>query len=448
MQSRALINSKTSTQIDSAVESLHYPKSRDIQRHTFLNTMVRAPTAHGLDRKFKPWRKGKSENAKSKRGTFKKQLRGQQRLLLKTTDEAHKQMIKAKIKELEAYIVQNERVSTERENAKKSHGVRFLERQRLTRLEKSIRKNPNISSETRQQELFKIALDMVYVAHHPHDVKYMPLFRQKKRMVDARRPLYKRCRTRERVLKTLQDGRQSRISWVANELYDMLPSGWSLTQEEQIFGVEEKKYKTAKSENEDKRFTAASEQTAMMKAAEKVDAIIEKEIPFGDTRAMESEGDNDSSSEEATSSDENAGNDPTSEKTFSNVSEGHTLGAVQSQDCSDEDSDDSSLSKRHHSKISERYGERSSSDSSSESSSESDDDKEPIPDIKPSRMQKTESSDESSDDFLVAVDLDSSISFASAKKDRSADEAKGDKSKGWATQRQRPGQYKKPRIRR
>jgi hypothetical protein len=57
---------------------------------------------------------------------------------------------------------------------------------------------------------------------------------------------------------------------------------------------------------------------------------------------------------------------------------------------------------------------------------------------------------EEEDDFLVAVDEGKEQdNFANAKNHLpTSDEFKGDKSKGWSTQRQRPGQFKKKRIRR
>ena len=45
---------------------------------------MKVPTKHGLDRKFKPWRKGKSSNS-NKRSSLKQQLRGHERLLAKIT---------------------------------------------------------------------------------------------------------------------------------------------------------------------------------------------------------------------------------------------------------------------------------------------------------------------------------------------------------------------------
>ena len=96
--------------------------------------MVKAASHHGLDRKYKPWRRGKSQNAKGKKGSLKQQLRGLRRLLPKAHDDAHRVKIQQQIDELETQIGDKQKVEQQKTNARKSHGVRFLERQRLTRL--------------------------------------------------------------------------------------------------------------------------------------------------------------------------------------------------------------------------------------------------------------------------------------------------------------------------
>ena len=167
--------------------------------------MVKGPSAskHGLDRKYKSWRRGKSQKAKVK-GSLKSQLRGQQRLLTKAKDEEHSKLIREKIEELKSEIERKQLVETEKSNAKKSHGTRFLERQRLVRSQRNLEKNNKLKGEQLEQKLTKIAVDMAYVAYHPHDVKYMPLFAKGNRIVDQPRDLAKRATTRQRVLEKLQ----------------------------------------------------------------------------------------------------------------------------------------------------------------------------------------------------------------------------------------------------
>ena len=84
--------------------------------------MVRKPSNHGLERKYKPWRKGmgKKDGDKKLSGSLKNQLRSQRRLLskLEKGSEARYQ-IERKIKELESSISEKERVDKEKKNAHK-----------------------------------------------------------------------------------------------------------------------------------------------------------------------------------------------------------------------------------------------------------------------------------------------------------------------------------------
>jgi len=98
-----------------------------------------------------------------------------------------------------------------------------------------------------------------------------------------------------------------------------------------------------------------------------------------------------------------------------------------------------------------------SSDSTSESDSDSDSDdssdgKKNMPTLsKPTSVLSTE--EDSDDDFLVANDNDSPENVFSKASARAPDDKnflgkRGDKTKGWATQKQRPGEWKKKRERR
>jgi TolA-binding protein len=80
-----------------------------------------------MERKFKPWRKGKSAKS-NKRSSLKQQLRGHQRLLAKLpdTDDERLQELQAKIQALESEINQKQQVIHEKKNAEDSHGRRFF----------------------------------------------------------------------------------------------------------------------------------------------------------------------------------------------------------------------------------------------------------------------------------------------------------------------------------
>ena len=231
----------------------HHPKT--------TVTMPRPPSKHGLERKYKSWRKGKSAKAKSK-GSLKQQLRGKERLLCKLpeTETERRQEMEQQIQELKTEIENKQVVEKERQNAKDSHGLRFLERQRLTRNERSTRKLLAGAS-TREEktrfeaELQMIALDQMYVAHFPHDMRYIPLFRNGVRMVDVNaRKLARRATTRKRILKNLGE---DRVKWIAADQYERLPSEWSVDMEKKTFAAPVNG-DTAEAEINDNRFASSA----------------------------------------------------------------------------------------------------------------------------------------------------------------------------------------------
>ena len=177
-------------------------------------------------KKYKPWRKGKSTkhnggdttggitSAKS-HGSLKQQLRGLQRLQQKKMKDrtsiegtlADEQQLQQQEQELQEKIdalqeqIQMRTISEkERVNAKKSHKLRFVDRQRTTRLYQQYIKQlqqleeqlhqitSTDSNETtvdmqRQQrnkindDLYRLALDQIYIAHFPLDrTSYVSLF--------------------------------------------------------------------------------------------------------------------------------------------------------------------------------------------------------------------------------------------------------------------------------
>ena len=88
--------------------------------------MARPPTKHGLERKYKSWRRGKSENPSSgdkltKAGSLKNQLRSQKRFLAKLGEKdgdneetkATREKMELKIRHIEEAI--NDRNKGERE---------------------------------------------------------------------------------------------------------------------------------------------------------------------------------------------------------------------------------------------------------------------------------------------------------------------------------------------
>ena len=178
-------------------------------------------------KKYKPWRKGKSTkhnggdttggitSAKS-HGSLKQQLRGLKRLQQKKmkdravsnndtlADEQQlqqqEQEIQEKIDALQEQIQMRTISEKERVNAKKSHKLRFVDRQRTTRLYQQYIKQLQQLEEQLQQitstdsndttvnvqqqqrnkindDLYRLALDQIYIAHFPLDrTSYVSLF--------------------------------------------------------------------------------------------------------------------------------------------------------------------------------------------------------------------------------------------------------------------------------
>jgi hypothetical protein len=421
--------------------------------------MVKAPSSHGLDKKFKSWRKGKSENPKAKnRTSLKHQLRGQTRLLTKVTDEGHRVVLQKQIDELKAEIDAKEQVEQERVNAQKSHGARFLERQRLVRLERNVRKNPNLSDATKEAEFFKIALDMAYVAHFPHDVvKYMPIFHKGTRVVDSGRHLNRRAVTRKRVLANAGTGAEPRVSWISTEMYNRLPQQeWTLELERATFAGEGAESGAASGNSErggvssDNRFAVNNMESSalLLEAAEEIETKLDQEETLKSKNDVEQhEKDAESSSGSDSIDSDSSSPDPPLKNTAAKkpAAESKKKSSSDSDDTSDSSSSDSEEEDNVKNKGKGKVSSASSDSDSSDSSDEEADVK-----VKDVETPKVDEIMEEVDDFLVpAVEGKEQDVFANAKSNiPTRDELKGDKSKGWATQNQRPGQFKKKRIRR
>ena len=421
--------------------------------------MVKAASHHGLDRKYKPWRRGKSQNAKGKKGSLKQQLRGLRRLLPKAHDEAHRAKIQAQIDELETQIGDKQKVEQQKQNARKSHGVRFLERQRLTRLWQQAAKMSDKTA--RQREQHRLGLDMLYVAHYPLEVRYQPLFRKKDRIILDGRNLARRAAARGKILrqaKTLE-----RANWVPAQVYDDCPTEWSNAKERDIFGVVVPSSETNPVVN-DNRFNAAPDShSALLQAAAAMDAELdaeeEAEKQAGESMAESvpartaaskqgDDSDDDSSSEGIVSDDDDEDSDGADP--LQSSSTGEKRHRVEDLPSSKEEKD--AKLKSTEDNVSDDDSSSSSDSSSDSSSSDDSDDDEKPPASQSKKSQpvapKADEDQEEDDDFLMSGDTNSGDIFANAKEHiPSVDESRGDKSQGWATQRQRPGQFKKRRTR-
>lgn len=214
---------------------------------------MRPSTKHGLEKKFKPWRKGKASSDKAsgkssgsasgngsvKRPTnasLKNRLRGQKRLLAKLQQNdgdavKNKETIdgvQQSMKQLERDIAAYETSELEKKNATKYHQVKFIERQKLTRLEKSVKRqlqnlkqsnkeeNENEQQTTKQisnveHELQSIAMNQLYIAFYPTDMKYMALFTNgNNRVVDDERGQKRRMAAWNKIREgLLQESKQN-----------------------------------------------------------------------------------------------------------------------------------------------------------------------------------------------------------------------------------------------
>ena len=396
--------------------------------------MPRPPSKHGLEKKFKPWRKGKStttknDKPKAKASCLKSQLRSQERLLAKVAeggDPEKLKEIKERVENMKKAILDKAESERQRKHAQKSHGVRFLERQKLFRMVKSTRKllvdAQGAKEKARyQRELMRIALDQAYVAHFPHDQKYVPLFRQGARAIDDTRTLARRVITRNRILKNLKE--ENMVDWISKDQYALLPRGeWTMEMEKETFGVQETTKDNNKSVLSDDRFALSAQQEQLLEVAKKMESTnSEEEIDSKDSDADFGESDGDS--------DDSSGNTDQIDK-----AETSTKASGKKKDSVDEISSDSSIV------------------SSEDSIDEENEEKEKPVDSKRPREDKpkAQAEDDDYDDFLMPAndDTDAVQVFKQAKQDRaSKDFISGDKSKGWKTQRQKPGEFKKPKVR-
>lgn len=396
--------------------------------------MPRPPSKHGLEKKFKPWRKGKSKNSKAK-SSVKHQLRGQERLLAKlaSDDSERRKEIEMKIKDLKRQIDQKKATEVERQNASKSHGIRFLERQKLVRMERNARRNAKTVNE---HILRKIALDQVYVAHFPHDIKYMPLFRKSERIVDDQRMLRRRAITRQRILKMVNDT-DERVQWMSESQYKCLPTSWTIEQEEAMFGRrlmnDNKKVSEEKELVNDSRFTLSVNHEKLIKAAEKFDN--EEDLLAGEDDGSSVKSDEQSSFH----SDDNEIDKLSS--FHDKIAQSPERGGDNPSSSTDSSSDDDS----------------ESSDSDDQSSTCSADKVLSLDEANQCKDKKDlkrnlqegetyyENEEDDVDDFFLPVSNENAFEKAQAEKQNGI--GSGDKSKGWASQRQRPGEWKKKRRR-
>lgn len=363
---------------------------------------------------------------------MKHQLRGLERLLKRTTDETHVKQLQEQIQSLKAEMDTKQVVDKQRDHAKQSHGTRFLERQKLVRMERNIRSNPNMHD--KEQELLKIALDQIYVAHFPMDFKYLPLFRQGSRRVDIRKILIKRAKLRNQILQNFfqnEDSANSAKSWIVSEQYDRVKTVltrkgskqalWTLEQEQSMFG--EASIENGHAARDDPRFqqSATDAQNVLLAAVEQAEAAAEAFIEVDAPRKA---------SNEEVDSDIEDDADPLKDaiaKRAPSVASKEPSSPQQERQRGEAEKEDDAI------------GESSSSDDSSDDDSSSDDTISNEDDDKHesiARIPITKNNDEDDDFFMAYSETNDDKDAFNKPKERMVPvgRVKGDKSQGWATQ--------------
>lgn len=431
--------------------------------------MVKAPSSHGLDRKYRPWRRGKSQNS-HRRSSLKQQLRGHQRALQRATQEEHRETLREKIRVLEEEIQCKQQAERERKHAKQSHGTRFLERQKLVRMERNVRKNPNLSESQRELQLMKIALDQAYVAHYPLERRYDPLFRHGVRVVDATSQLVKRARIRQRILEEeFAESEQPKSGikpWISPDQYQRVHAfiiargvEWSVEHEREYFG--ELSSTTDRTTNgtmevkNDNRFKELGKHEELLAAADKA----ELELDDDDNGVFETTQSDDDELDAKPSNGKNISSrtDASMKKQIKNDTERESSASPMVKRDNEErnTSDDDSTS----SDSSSKSSVSSNSDSTTNNSSDSEEDSRTsqsggnVKEEEERMQDKHNKTDEvvdnnEDDDFLVPIkesqdEMEQLNIFSRPMESIPAiDQVKGDKSKGWATQKQRPSKFK------
>lgn len=400
--------------------------------------MPRPPSKHGLENKFKSWRKGKSTKAGSSasRASLKNRLRSQKRLLSKLPDDdAGRGKIEETIRQLEMQITGKQQVQKERKNAEKYHQVRFFDRQRLTRLERTSRRQLEEATAAAdvdevkkyKAELESIILDKLYVGYFPNDTKYIALFRNGEKIEDDDRTARLRQAVRDRIASDLKSGKLKSKSWLnVDEIKGMSCLKFAGSK------PYKRKADQNKDRNEEKESGSAANQNIVPAKKKKPNVDISNDD-------IESVGESDSSSSSSSSddSDNDSSDEENVEKPRSKVGK-----KISGENSSDDSSSSSSSS--------------SSSDSDSSSSS-SDSDSEDRKESKAMPLASTANApsssnvtpdEDSDDDFLVEESTGVEDTFNKARQYSTGyeyEKTKGDKSRGWATQKQRPGQWNRHR---
>jgi len=302
----------------------------------------------------------------------------------------------------------------EKKNATKYHQVKFVERQKLTRLEKKCKRDLDEAKaaadfddvEKQTKELERICMDQLYVAYYPNDTKYISLFANGVRLHDDEKTAKRREEIRNKIVEMIKNREiNTKKSWVNMAVLEAKGFAVDMTNMTNEDGGKD---------STDVKMSAAMKEATSAAAKKKLSTA--KNGNNSDSSSAPSSSDGESSSEDDSV-------EPSKEKSIS-VEAKDVIPTVGESDSSDSDSSDSG---------------------SSDSDGDDDDNEE----VSKGVVHNDDDDDESDDDFLVDDSGDKDITqvFANAKRETEDYNLKGDKSKGWKTQKQLPGEFKKRRER-
>jgi len=348
---------------------------------------------------------------------LKNQLRCQRRLLKKVssrnnkeTDSAFIEVIKQKIKDIENDIADQQRILKERKNAERYRKVKFFDRITLGRLEKKIRSKLKESYENNnldrikvlEDELEQVGNDQIYVAYFPNDTKYLSLFtRNGKRINDDEKTRIKREHIYSRISNTVDKSKITKKWVTAHKQVPNLKTNEALSLTKSNEDTIEKNIDLDERFQQDERFA-------------NLDHVI------GVANTNEFSDDSDSKSSESKSNNQHEKKSLKSHSSSCNISEKtNSYQELSLQESS--------------SVYSEESLEKSSSSSSSSSSSGRGD-------------VQLDSSQEEKDDFFADSSTEAVEHMFKNSKTKVFEESRG-KDKGYSTQSQPPGYFKKKRQR-
>jgi hypothetical protein len=354
---------------------------------------------------------------KKRKGSLKNQLRCKKRLLSKITDEEVKAKIEHEMREIEEEIKLRNLKEKEKKFASKYHRIKFVERQKLTRLEKKCKKKleeATVAADFEEIEKYKtqleqICMDQLYVAYYPNDRKYISLFANGIRLKDDEKTAKRRDDIRQHIVDKIKNKEiKIKKTWVNMSV--LKAKGFEIDMDNVVLEDE-------KSEGP-------------MSAAMKEAAAMAEKMKNDSNEKSKKEKLNSSNDEAMVSS---GVDEDEKEDVKEDLAVVDTIPTVGDSDSSSEEDDSSSSSSS--SSDSDSSSSLSSSDSDSSDDDEDNDD----------AMQE----EESDDDFLVEDSGENNVKevFAKAKREKGTYGIKGNKSQGWKTQRQRPGEFKKKRQR-